>query len=268
VKSAASTIFKGTAWYYSHYRRPYPTRLFADVVAYYKLDGSGTLLDLGCGTGELALPFSQYFAKVIGVDPSADMLAEAKIKAEHAGASNIQWIESRAEDIDTSLAPIRLTTAGVCFHWMDQPAVFENVYAMTEAGGGMVIINDTSPVRGKEKTEEWKMKRKELIIKYLGEERRAGDNLHKDFIPEKRPFEELIAESPFKTFKLESYEYTTQRTIDEIVGFLWSTSYAAKRLFGDQAPDFERELREELLALVPSNSFEEWGKCDVFFLRK
>ncbi len=132
----------------------------------------------------------------------------------------------------------------------------------------MVIIGDTSPVRGKEKTEDWKMKRKELIIKYLGEERRAGDNLHKDFIPEKRPFEELIAESSFKAFEFKEYEYTTERTIDEIIGFLWSTSYAGKRQFGDRVEEFEQELREELLKLVPSNKFIEWGKSDVFLLRK
>ena len=84
----------------------------------------------------------------------------------------------------------------------------------------MAIIDDMSPVRGREKTEDWKMKRKELIVKYLGEKRRAGDHLHKEFIPEKRPFKELIAESPFRTYNLKTYEYTTERNIDEIVGFL------------------------------------------------
>ncbi len=132
----------------------------------------------------------------------------------------------------------------------------------------MVIIGDTSPVRGKEKTEDWKMKRKELIVKYLGEDRRAGDHLHKDFIPKKRPFEELIAESPFHTFEFKEYPYTTERNIDEIIGFLYSTSYATKRLFGESVGEFEQELRSELLKLVPSNKFIEDGKADAFFLLK
>jgi hypothetical protein len=151
---------------------------------------------------------------------------------------------------------------------MNQPVVFEKVYEMLSSDGGMVVINDTSPVRGKEKTEDWKMKRKELIIKYLGEERRAGDNLHKDFIPEKRPFGELIAESSFKSFEFKEYPYVTERTIDEIVGFLYSTSYASKRLFGSRADEFEQELRHELIKLVPSNKFIEPGKAEVFLLRK
>jgi ubiquinone/menaquinone biosynthesis C-methylase UbiE len=263
-----SNIFKGTAWYYARFRRPYPKQVLADLIAYYHLDGTGRLLDLGCGTGELTVSLAPHFSDAIGVDPSEDMLSEARERATQAKATNIEWKQGRAEDIEASLAPLRLTTAGVSFHWMNQPVVFEKIYTMTQKDGGMVIINDTSPVRGKEKTEDWKMKRKELIIKYLGEERRAGDHLHKDFIPEKRPFEELIAESSFKTFEFREYPYSTERNIDEIVGFLYSTSYANKRLFGDRADEFEQELRTELLKLVPSGKFVEEGKADVFLLRK
>lgn len=268
MQTNAANLFKGTAWYYARYRRPYPVQIFSDVVEYYKLNGKGKLLDLGCGTGELTLPLAKFFEKVVGVDPSEDMLAEAKLKALQQGIFNIRWIESKAEDIDQSLAPIRLTTAGVSFHWMNQPVVFEKIYTITEKTGGMVIISDMSPVRGKEKTEDWKMKRKELIIKYLGEERRAGDNLHKDFIPVKRPFEELIAESSFRVFERREYMYTTERNIDEIVGFLYSTSYANKRLFGKRVDEFEAEFRHELIKLVPSGKFLEDGKCDVFLLRR
>lgn len=265
---SSSNIFKGTAWYYARYRRSYPQKIFDDIVSYYKLDGAGRLLDLGCGTGELTLPLSKHFVDAIGIDPGAEMLAEAQNKAALEGIDNIKWIEGNAEDVDDSFAPIRLSTAGASFHWMNHPIVLEKVYKITQAGGGMVIIGDTSPVRGKSKTEDWKMKRKELIIKYLGKERRAGDHLHKNFIPEKRPFEELIAESSFKTFEFKEYPYTTKRNIDEIVGFLYSTSYANKRLFDDRAEEFEDELREELLRLVPSGIFEETGKADVFFLSK
>jgi len=77
-----------------------------------------------------------------------------------------------------------------------------------------------------------------------------------------------ISESPFRTYNLKTYEYTTERNIDEIVGFLYSTSYANKRLFGDRAEEFEKELREELLTLVPSNKFIEGGKAEMFLLKK
>lgn len=263
-----SNIFKGTAWYYARYRRRYSQQIFSDIVAYYALNEEGTLLDLGCGTGELTIPLSQHFETAVGIDPSTDMLSEARSQAKKERVSNIQWIKDRAENVNESLGPVRLTTSGVSFHWMDQPIVLEKVYNMTESGGGMVVFGDISPVRGRSKTEDWETKRKEIIEKYLGTERRAGDKLHKDFIPEERSFEEIFKESPFRTFELKQYPYQTERTIDGIIGFLYSTSYANRELLGDKASDFEQELREELLKLVPSNRFVEQGQTDAFFLRK
>jgi ubiquinone/menaquinone biosynthesis C-methylase UbiE len=202
------------------------------------------------------------------MDPNQEMLFEASEREKEMGVSNIDWVKQRAEEIDVSLGKFRLTTAGVSFHWMNQPPILKKVYAMTDARGGMAIIDDMSPVRGKDKTEDWKMKRRELVIKYLGEERRAGDYLHKEYISEKKPFEELIAESPFRTYDLKIYEYTTERNIEEIIGFLYSTSYANKYLLGDQAEEFENELRTELLKLVPSNKFIEGGKIKIFLMKK
>ncbi len=261
-------IFQGTAWYYRRYRRPYPAQLINDIVDYFHLNGSGRLLDLGCGTGELTVPLSAHIANAVGVDPSSDMLEEAKARAGHAGAKNIRWVQGRAEDISSDLAPLRLTTAGVSFHWMRQGVVLAKVYELTAGGGGMAIIGDISPVLDLDKTENWKLKRKNLIEKYLGPKRRAGEYLHEDIMIEKRPYAELIAESPFHTFEGKTYSYTTERNIDQIVGFLYSTSYANLRLFGDRANEFERELRSELSRLVPSGKFIEGGKAEVFLLQK
>ena len=47
--------------------------------------GSGPVLDLGCGTGNMALPMSQLGFEVTAVDLSPDMLAVAEQKARSAG---------------------------------------------------------------------------------------------------------------------------------------------------------------------------------------
>lgn len=46
-----------------------------------------TMLDLACGTGTVALAFAQLGWRVYGVDASRAMLAQARAKAEEAGAS-------------------------------------------------------------------------------------------------------------------------------------------------------------------------------------
>jgi SAM-dependent methyltransferase len=46
---------------------------------------SGAVLELGCGTGRLAIPLMKSGARVVGIDRSAAMLGRARVKARRAG---------------------------------------------------------------------------------------------------------------------------------------------------------------------------------------
>ena len=49
------TIYAGTAWYYARYRPEYPPSLVKVLREQFRLDGTGRLLDLGCGPGPVAI---------------------------------------------------------------------------------------------------------------------------------------------------------------------------------------------------------------------
>jgi SAM-dependent methyltransferase len=53
----------------------------------------GPVLELGCGTGRIAIPIAQSGVDIVGLDQSASMLAHARAKAEAAGVS-ISWVEA------------------------------------------------------------------------------------------------------------------------------------------------------------------------------
>ncbi|HEY9029411.1 MAG TPA: class I SAM-dependent methyltransferase [Burkholderiaceae bacterium] len=53
----------------------------------------GPVLDLGCGTGLVAIPVAAMGLSVTGVDLAAPMLAHAQAKAEHADV-DVHWIEA------------------------------------------------------------------------------------------------------------------------------------------------------------------------------
>ena len=59
-------------------RPPYSHELRAVLVSELGLDGSGALLDVGCGPGTLALALADLFGTVTGVDPEPEMLDEAR----------------------------------------------------------------------------------------------------------------------------------------------------------------------------------------------
>src|ERR1700674_2939604 len=95
------SLFAGTAAYYARYRAPYPPELIADLVAHYELDGTGRLLDLGCGPGTLTLPLAPHFASTLALDINAEMIAEGRRSFENLRMSGttIEWQVMPAEKI-------------------------------------------------------------------------------------------------------------------------------------------------------------------------
>ena len=73
------------------------------------LDGTGRLLDVGCGPGVLAVQLAALVEQVTAADPDADMLEQARRYAASSGVHRIEFIRARAEDIaDLGLAPMRI----------------------------------------------------------------------------------------------------------------------------------------------------------------
>ena len=55
----------------------------------------GPVLELGCGTGRVAIPIAQTGVNVVGIDNSDAMLEHARIKADSlgAGAGTLELVE-------------------------------------------------------------------------------------------------------------------------------------------------------------------------------
>jgi 2-polyprenyl-3-methyl-5-hydroxy-6-metoxy-1,4-benzoquinol methylase len=54
-------------------------------------------LDFGCGVGRLVVPFARRFSRVVGVDISPSMIAEAKRNCEKRGVANASFCKTPAE---------------------------------------------------------------------------------------------------------------------------------------------------------------------------
>jgi ubiquinone/menaquinone biosynthesis C-methylase UbiE len=78
------TLYEGSASYYACGRPPYSRELVATLTAEVGLDGTGRLLDVGCGPGILTVELASSFEDVIGLDPDSDMLGEGARRAREA----------------------------------------------------------------------------------------------------------------------------------------------------------------------------------------
>ncbi|WP_152394872.1 class I SAM-dependent methyltransferase [Paenibacillus guangzhouensis] len=245
-------LFKGTAWYYARYRPLYPASLIRHLVDKFALDGEGRLLDLGCGTGQLVLRFQDWFEDIVGIDPEPEMLEEARrLSLEHR-VSHVQWLEGKAEDRAGDLGSYRLVTIAKAFHWMDRETVLDLMYRHTVDRGGIAIIGNDSE---KHEPLPWQLKVNEVVAKWLGKERRAGNSTYQ---PPTERFEDTLAKSRYQNIEKHVLPpYAVKWTTESIIGNLYSTSFGARRFFGDDLERFEDELRSALLAINPSDEFVE-----------
>jgi SAM-dependent methyltransferase len=256
------TLYKGSAPFYLRGRPPYSRSLKEAVATACGLDGTGRLLDVGCGPGVLAVQLAPLFREVVGLDPDADMLAEAARHAEEARATNIQWVRGLAEEIVAlDLGRFRLVTFGQSFQRTDRERVAETVYDLLEPGGCIALVAPTVEGRPKPQgpghPEIPHEAIRSLIDKYLGPKRRAGQGFAG---PPVDRFEDALARTRFGT-PTQVFAPGRADIVQDAGGVLanyLSTSFAAPHLFGDRLELFEDEVRRMLAGRSPSGLFWDW----------
>src|SRR5260370_41817739 len=83
--------FEGTGEYYAVGRPPYSAQLADTVARELSLDGTGQLLDVGCGPGVLALALAQLFDQVTSLDPEPGMLQAGRGRCQLARDGEVAW---------------------------------------------------------------------------------------------------------------------------------------------------------------------------------
>lgn len=137
-------FFTGKAGYYARYRRGYPPEVFDAIISRFGLTLSSEILDLGCGTGNVAIPLAERGFHVFAVDPEPEMREEGWKRAEAGHIPGISWMAGADSTLATlGLPRLRLCTMGLSFHWMDRPRVLAILDALIEPGGGIACITRT-----------------------------------------------------------------------------------------------------------------------------
>jgi SAM-dependent methyltransferase len=273
VSSYDPTIYRGAA---AHYRpgrpaySPQPEETLRDELG---LDGTGRLLDGGCGPGILTVRLAPLFEEAVGLDPDPDMLAEARRSADERRVANIRWVEAVAEALpEAAPGPYRLVTFGQSFHWTDEQRVAEAVFDLLEPGGALALIVHTvegrpePPSPGPPPIPHAEIRT--LVEAYLGPARRAGRGL----APVRtHRFEDVLVRTRFGTPRSLFVPGIPDllRDSESVVSGYLSLASSAPHLFGDRLGDFCADLRKLLAAHARDGVFWDWpGDTEVVLARK
>lgn len=93
------------------------------------------VLDVGCGTGRFALALAERGSKVWGVDPSPEMLAQARRTA----GARVGLKQAAAEDLPFKDAWFERALLVLVVHLVDRPRALAEVARLLAPGGRAVI---------------------------------------------------------------------------------------------------------------------------------
>jgi SAM-dependent methyltransferase len=226
--------------------------LLDDLRARVPLRGRGRLLDLACGTGQIAFALVADAAEVWAVDQEAEAIEFAKRKAERLGVTNIQWIVATAEDVALEGA-FDLVAIGNAFHRLDRDAIATRLVAHLPERGCVALLWGGTPWRG---DRPWQPVLHDTLERWrdaVGARDRVPEGWEQAM--DQDPHEQVLRraglsyEGSFESSVVERW------SIESLIGFVYSTSDLNRAVLEHDADAFESDLRRQLLASRPDGVF-------------
>ncbi|KAJ5754646.1 hypothetical protein N7533_004189 [Penicillium manginii] len=133
---------------YAQARPDYHPIIYETILHHHRDSGGllDTIIDIGCGPGNVARRFSPHFNHAIGLDPSEGMIAAAlSLGGRTSISENIRYEVSTAEDLGRNLqqpiqdASVDLITAANAAHWFDMARFWHSAARVLKPGGSVAL---------------------------------------------------------------------------------------------------------------------------------
>ena len=250
----ASDLYRGTASYYDRYRPPYPDELFDDLRQRLPLRAGGRVLDLACGTGQMAFPLARHSGELVAVDQEEESVAFGQAKAEAAGVTNIVWVTGSAETVYVA-GQFELITIGNAYHRLDRPVVARRMRSWLSPDGGVALVWADTPSQG---DQSWQKALEELFVTWMakvGTTDRVPAGWQADM--QHDPHERVLQHAGFDY--VGKFEFIAEQiwTVETLVGFAYSTSLLNRNALGDMAAEFEQDSAQRLGPFTSDGTFRQ-----------
>lgn len=134
--------FMGFAEIYENSRPTVPAHTI-EIITDYLGRTPETVVDLGCGTGLSTRSWENKCGRMIGIDPSEDMLAIAQAKAD----SKTEFIKAYSNKTGLPDNSVDVIFCSQSFHWMNPTDTLEEVNRILTKGGIFATVDcDWPPV--------------------------------------------------------------------------------------------------------------------------
>jgi SAM-dependent methyltransferase len=213
------------------------------------------MIDLACGTGQLAFAMAPRVADVWAVDQESDMVDVVRRKANAAGLEHLRPIVARAETLTAESQSVDLITIGNAFHRLERDVVAANAFRWLRPDGCLALCWSTTPWEGER---DWQRAMASVLATWrrrLQVEDRVPTGWRED--RRQRPDVDVLLAGGFDVIHTSPFPTEHSWSIDELVGLVRSTSFLSGAVLGDQADQFVADLTAELATFTTSTTFTD-----------
>ncbi|MEV6926724.1 methyltransferase domain-containing protein [Dactylosporangium sp. NPDC051485] len=243
-----AALFAGTEAQYLRFRAAHPD-VFLDLIAAQR--PAGTVLDLGCGPGSIALPLADRGRDVIAVDVNPRMIEAARAAAaRRMTRGKVRWQVGDAHEL-SGVGPVAGVTIGDAFHWFDRARVLADLDRLVVPGGFVALVMSFAASTAKP---WWYTVADQVLRRHLGAVRHAGPEAMYD-PPQGGDHETILRASPFNQLTVMRTDQLLRLDLAQVLGNQYTQAYSSPPLFGEHFDDFDQDLRAALCAAEPSGVF-------------
>lgn len=131
-------VFNEVPELYDRMRPAYPDELIADLADMAGIDGSSSVLEVGCGTGQATRSLAALGCRVIAIDPGADTAALARRRLED--LTNVTVETSSFEEWDDRGRRFDALVAASSWHWVDPSSGWRRAHDVLRRRGWMAVL--------------------------------------------------------------------------------------------------------------------------------
>jgi SAM-dependent methyltransferase len=132
--------FTGLANLYARCRPSYPAAAVDHIVSRCGLGPGSLLVDVGCGTGISSRLFAARGVPVLGLEPNADMRAQAAAEPPAPGCPPPGYADGRAEATGLEGGVADVVLAAQAFHWFDAEAALREFHRVLKPEGWVALL--------------------------------------------------------------------------------------------------------------------------------
>ena len=244
-------LFAGTAEYYDRFRPPYPAVLLDDLRGRVPLRGTGRLLDLACGTGQVAFALAADFAEVWAVDQEAEFIEFGERRAQTLGVTNIRWIAAAAEDVALEGA-FDLVGIGNAFHRLDRDVVAKRLVPHLSERGCVALVWGGPAWRGDRPWQRVLVDTLERWMDAVGARDRVPEGWEQAM--EQDPHEQVLRRAGLAYEGSFEFSAVKRWSVESLLGFVSSTSFLNRAVLGHRVDEFESDLGSGSSPVAPTVS--------------